>query len=114
MRILCLLFTSPVQHRGPEHMLKLVEEMTGKGNRVELFLLGDGVYNSSAALATKKGAPVVLALSQMRGIRITDCSTCAGMRGVDELIGNARLGTLEDLTEEMERADVILSYTGEE
>jgi len=88
--------------------------MIARGNRVEVFLIGDGVYNSYAALATPKGAPVVFALSQLQGLRITACSTCAGMRGAGELIRNARLGTLEDLTEEMERADVILSYTGEE
>jgi sulfur relay (sulfurtransferase) complex TusBCD TusD component (DsrE family) len=113
-RVLVILFSSPVQHREAEMARDRALSLIAAGYSVSLFLLGDGVYNASEMLLHPGSAGVVSSFAQMVGADIVCCSTCLAMRGVQNLIGTARKGGLEDLVDEMEEADIILNYTAEE
>ena len=109
-----LLFASPVQHRMPETALGLADAASRAGHRVTLFLLGDAVYCSSAALSASDPEGVVRRFASLPpSVTLVNCSTCARFRGLldDGLIANARNGTLEDLVELWERSDRFLALT---
>ncbi len=113
-QFLIILFSSPVQHREAESARDRAQSLMAAGKKVSIFLLGDGVYNASEELIQPGNPGVVSSFAQMEEADIVCCSTCLAMRGVNRLIGTARKGSLEDLVDKMEKADIILNYTAEE
>ncbi len=116
-RLGILLFTSPVQHRASETVYGIAAAAADAGHDVGVFCLGDGVYNTSRAIAAASEESPVRRLASLGGrIGLVSCTTCARFRGLTEpdLIANARLGTLEDLTDLLARADRFLTFSAEE
>lgn len=114
MRAAVLIFSSPVQHKNTEHALEVIRLLVEQGGNVSVFLLGDGVYNSLRKIAVSGVDNAASSLSQL-GVTVVNCSTCARLRGIAEgdLIAGAKNGSLDDLVEFVEGADVVLSFTEE-
>ncbi len=115
-RLGILLFTSPVQHRAPSIATGLAEAAAAARHAVTIFCLGDGVYATSRALARGDSEGVVARLAQLGdSVQLVNCSTCARFRGLsdDDLIANARNGTLEDLVDVMAHSDRFLALDRE-
>lgn len=111
-----LLFVSPVQHRAADTVVDLAETAAAAGHSVSVFLLGDGVYLASRSLLTAPEEGAVHRLARLGDrVEVVSCSTCARFRGLreDDLVPNARSGTLEDLVDLFGSADRLLSFTGE-
>lgn len=111
-----LLFTSPVQHRASDTAAGIAAAAIDLGHEVEIFCLGDGVYNASRRLLLPGERSAVAAFADLGArLRLVNCSTCARFRGVDDasLLPNARNGTLEDLSELLRRADRFLTFSAE-
>jgi sulfur relay (sulfurtransferase) complex TusBCD TusD component (DsrE family) len=114
LNVAVLIFSSPVQHRNTEHALDVIRLLVEQGGSVNVFLLGDGVYNSQRKIADSGVDNAASSLSQLR-VTVVNCSTCARLRGIveEDLIGGAKNGSLEDLVEFVENADIVLSFTEE-
>ncbi len=111
-----LVFLSPFQHRGPESAARLAEAAVREGHRVSLFFLGDGVYNTSRALAEANPDSVVRRMAELPSeVQRINCSTCARARGLseDKLTSHVRNGTLEDLSDLLLSADRFLTFAQE-
>jgi len=111
-----LLFVSPIQHRAPVLASIFARAASAEGHRVTFFLLGDGVYNSSRALAESSPENPVRLLAELPdSVTMINCSTCARFRGLEDadLLPRARNGTLEDLTDLLEQTDRFLTFAQE-
>lgn len=111
-----LLFSSPIQHRGPETAVTIAEAAAAEGHSVSVYLLADGVYCTSRALLDAPEPTVVHRFRALpRSVELVNCVTCARFRGLGDgaLLENARNGTLEDLVERITSADAFLAFTGE-
>ncbi len=111
-----LVFPSPIQHRLPAIGWGVAQSAAQLGHRVTVFFLGDGVYCTSRALLAA-GPPSVVAdyAARPRSVALINCSTCARFRGLadEDLIPNARNGTLEDLADLLTGADRFIALTQE-
>ncbi len=116
-RLGILLFTSPVQHRASETVAGIAGAAADAGHEVRIFCLGDGVYNTSRAIAAVSDDNPVRRLAAL-GPRadLVSCTTCARFRGLAEgdLVPNGRLGTLEDLSELLAGSDRFLTFSTED
>ena len=111
-----LLFLSPFQHRAPESAVRLAQAAVHEGQRVSFFFLGDGVYNTSRALAEASPDSVVQRFAALPPeVQLTNCSTCARARGLTDetIVPRARNGTLEDLSDLLLSADRFLTFAQE-
>ena len=111
-----LLFVSPIQHRSPEIAAGLARAAAEGGHSTTIFFLGDGVYNTSRAMASAELSTVVTRFAELpASVQLINCSTCARFRGLLEgaILPNARNGTLEDLSELLSSADRFLTFAQE-
>ena len=111
-----LLFLSPFQHRGPETAVLLSQAAAQQGHRATIFFLGDGVYNTSRALAEASPDSVVRRFADLPPeVQLINCSTCARARGLSEeaILPRAQNGTLEDLADLLLSADRFLTMAQE-
>lgn len=112
MEILMLLFTTPVQHRNTERALMLAKSFVEAGDKVHVFLLGDGVYNGSSALISGEPAEAAAQLLSLPSVTVTACITCVKARRIS-LSPGVSAGGLDDLSEQLERCDTAISLTSE-
>lgn len=82
------------------------------GDKVYVFLLGDGVYNGSSALISGGQAEAAAELISIPSVDVTACTTCVKARGVS-LSPLVHPGGLDDLSDELERCDTAISFTSE-
>jgi sulfur relay (sulfurtransferase) complex TusBCD TusD component (DsrE family) len=111
-----LLFLSPFQHRAPETAARLARAAVREGHRATVFFLGDGVYNTSRALAEASPESVVRRFADLpTEVRLINCTTCARARGLTDeaLVPHAQNGTLEDLSDLLLSADRFLTFAQE-
>ncbi len=111
-----LLFLSPFQHRAPETAVRLAQAAVHEGHRVTVFFLGDGVYNTSRALADANPDSVVRRFADLPpDVRLVNCTTCARARGLVDaaLVPRAENGTLEDLSDLLLSAYRFVTMTQE-
>jgi len=117
-RMLVLLCDSPYHHESVDHVIELTKAAIGKGHKVDIYLMMDGVYNP---LVSQRGAPCHIesisdqfkALLEL-GASVSGCRVCMKLRGVDvdSVPAGTDVGGIFDLSEMLAEADVVLSFTG--
>ncbi len=115
MTVLLVVNTPPYGSEGPYNALRLAEALALREERVEVFLMGDGVH---AARAGQEPREAHVSLEQMlvgllgRGVGVVCCGTCCRVRGVTErdLVEGVHLATIHELAEAVVRCERTLSF----
>lgn len=114
MNVLVVATSSPYGSDGTANALRLAAALVLRGEWVDIFLMGDGVY------AARRGqdpgtlaASVELQVNEVveKGARLTLCGTCCRSRGIQaaDVVDGARLGTIHDLAALSVSADRVIS-----
>lgn len=104
-----LLTTSP-ERADARTVVRLAEAALETGHRVEIFLMGDGVYNVVAAPKHPVSGEFVRLMEF--GVPITLCATSTGARGVtkESVLPGVRFGSQYDHAQIVARADRVLTF----
>ncbi|MEW6592796.1 MAG: DsrE family protein [Candidatus Hadarchaeota archaeon] len=94
--------------------LRLAQALLAKGVRVNIFLLGDGVFAAKKGQTTPHG---YYNLEQMledlaeRGAKIGACGTCAAARGLEEtMVSGVKMSGMIDLATWIKESQHILTF----
>jgi sulfur relay (sulfurtransferase) complex TusBCD TusD component (DsrE family) len=115
MTVLLVVNTPPYGSEGPYNALRLAEALSLREERVEVFLMGDGVHAARAGQEPREAhaslEPMLTGLLE-RGVGIACCGTCCRARGVREgdLVEGVRMATIHDLAEAVTRCERTLSF----
>jgi sulfur relay (sulfurtransferase) complex TusBCD TusD component (DsrE family) len=107
-----LLTTSP-EHQNSHTVCQIAGALLAAGDRVELFLMEDGIYN--LVRSAHSGAPAsALEALQGRGMRISLCTQSAESRGICESDCLTGIGWLSqhELSQIVSRSDRFLAFGG--
>lgn len=114
--------TTVILNEGPDSMktwngLRIAAGLIGVDEKVEIFLLDDGVY------AGKKGQQPVEKLKELdsaaklqeligMGVKVSACRTCTEMKGLtnEELVDNIEVTTLLDLAKLIKESKHVLIF----
>ena len=117
-KLLIFLCDSPFQNESVDHAIELSKAALGKGHKVSIFLMMDGVYNPHTS---QNGEPFKMSSVSERlaglvqqGAEISTCRVCMELRGVqrENLPEGVDIGGIFDLSEALAESDVVLSLVG--
>lgn len=110
MKLGILLTTLPL-NQGTRSALKIAEAALRRGITVELFLMGDGIYNVKQGEKARSAEAISRLISQ--GAKVALCALNAQQRGVgeEEAIAGVLFGSQYDLALLVAEADRFLSFT---
>ena len=115
MTVLLVVNTPPYGSEGPYNALRLADALALRNERVEIFLMGDGVHSARAGQEPREAhvslEQILLGLLE-RGVGVTCCGTCCRARGVreDDLVEGVHVATIHDLAEAVTRCERTLSF----
>lgn len=115
MTVLLVVNTPPYGSEGPYNALRLADALILREERVEVFLMGDGVHAARAGQEPREAhaslEQTLVALLE-HGAGVACCGTCCRARGVSEadLVPGVHLATIHDLAEAVARCDRTLSF----
>lgn len=115
MSITLVVNSSPYGTEGPYNALRLAAALQLRGERLELFFMGDGVNTARKGqdpnTAHASLEPMLADLVET-GVNVMLCGTCCRTRGLDEadLIDGVVAGTIHDMAELVARSDRVVSF----
>ncbi len=115
LNVLLVVEGAPYGSEGPYNAFRLAEALALREERVEVFLMGDGVH---AARAGQEPREAHASLERLlvglleRGVSVVCCGTCCRARGLaeEDLVEGVRLATIHDLAEALARCERTLSF----
>lgn len=113
--VLLVVNSPPYGSEGPYNALRLAEALALRGERVEVFLMGDGVHAARAGQEPREAhasLEAMLASLLGRGVLVACCGTCCRARGVAEgdLVTDVTVASIHDLAESLARCERSLSF----
>jgi sulfur relay (sulfurtransferase) complex TusBCD TusD component (DsrE family) len=115
MTVLLVVTTPPYGSEGPYNAFRLADALALRDERVEVFLMGDGVHAARAGQEPREAhaslEPMLGGLLE-RGVAVACCGTCCRARGVrdGDLIEGVHVATIHDLAEAVARCERTLSF----
>ncbi len=110
MQIGILLTTSP-DHENAYLVGRLSEAWLKQGHQVELFLMGEGVYNGMSVSSPKRPYAVLPTLLGL-GVKVSVCGVTAEARGLAEsnLYPGIEIASQYELSKIVDRSDRFLTF----
>jgi len=115
MTVLLVVNSPPYGSEGPYNAFRLADALALKDERVEVFLMGDGIHAACAGQEPREAhaslEPMLARLLE-RGVGVVCCGTCCRARGVHEgdLVDGVQVATIHDLAEAVARCERTLSF----
>jgi tRNA 2-thiouridine synthesizing protein D len=115
MTVLLVVNSPPYGGEGPYNAFRLADALVLRGERVEVFLMGDGVHAARAGQEPREAhaslEPMLVGLLE-RGVGVVCCGTCCRARGVrdGDLVDGVQVATIHDLAEAVARCERTLSF----
>ncbi len=115
MKILIIVNSTPYGTEGPYNALRLTEALLASGERVDLFLMGDGVHTARRRQDPRdahKSIEGMLAMALSAGADVGACGTCCRTRGLEheDLVDAVEVLTIHDLASLVGKADKVVSF----
>lgn len=106
-----ILLTSGADHENSYLVGKLSEAWLKQGHQVEVFLMGEGVYNGRAVHSPKRPHNALPALIGL-GAKVSLCGVTAEARGIGEgdLHPGIEVASQYELSKIVDRADRFLTF----
>ena len=106
-----ILLTSSADHENSYLVGKLTEAWLKQGHQVDLFLMGEGVYNGMQVRSPKRSYTMMPTLLNL-GAKVSLCGVTAEARGVLEtgLYPGIEVASQYELSKIVDRADRFLTF----
>ena len=106
-----ILLTSGADHENSYLVGKLTEAWLKQGHQVDLFLMGEGVYNGMHVRSPKRSYTMMPTLLSL-GAKVSLCGVTAEARGVVEtgLYPGIEVASQYELSKIVDRADRFLTF----
>jgi sulfur relay (sulfurtransferase) complex TusBCD TusD component (DsrE family) len=106
-----ILLTSSSDHENSYLVGKLSEAWLKQGHQVEVFLMGEGVYNGRAVHSPKRPHNALPSLIGL-GAKVSLCGVTAEARGIGEgdLYPGVEVASQYELSKIVDRADRFLTF----